>query len=531
MARALRARPARRGDRRRHRRAPADLGRARLAGERERRPQPVHPPGQELPRGPPLHRRPAQPQARRRLDDRAAAPASASTATGSSRRQPAVEARRAHMEDALRGRSAAQASAAATSTWRGTSRSAAGSGSPGGCSGCATRRSPSSATTRPRASPGLCPPGDPHGPPGRPSDHARVRHASRCRASSTRSAARRARASRSPTPRATTRCRSRATRWSPTTTASSARTPPTGQRGWRSTATACSAMPPRSTSRRSARWSSASTSPTARRTGSGCRRWTTRTSFTILNDLSRFPTLTDRLQQAVLNFIYLGRLMRKGFPGDARFAGRLDDRRPVLRRQQPGRDLRRHADRGLTGHQARGARRAGHELLHAAAALDRLRQPTRPRCTTSYPDELERPLLFSLIQQLWDRSDPNGYAQHMTTSPYPNTPAARRADAVGGRRPPGRQRGRRRRGAHDRRDDARHPGRPGRSHDVNPFYAIPRTTDFPSGGSVYEPWDAGAGYNALAPNANTPPVESDDNQDPHGVPRRTAGPRIRSPTT
>ena len=30
---------------------------------------------------------------------------------------------------------------------------------------------------------------------------------------------------------------------------------------------------------------------------------------TILNDLSRFPTLTDRLQQGILNFLYLGRLM------------------------------------------------------------------------------------------------------------------------------------------------------------------------------------------------------------------------------
>jgi hypothetical protein len=48
-------------------------------------------------------------------------------------------------------------------------------------------------------------------------------------------------------------------------------------------------------------------------------------------------------------------------------------------------------------------------------------------------------------------------------------------------------------------------------------------TGFPSSGSVYEPWDAGAGYNALAPNANTPPVESAQNQDPHGVPRRIAG--------
>ena len=34
--------------------------------------------------------------------------------------------------------------------------------------------------------------------------------------------------------------------------------------------------------------------------------------FTILNDLSRFPTLTDRLQQGILNFIYLGRLMTQG---------------------------------------------------------------------------------------------------------------------------------------------------------------------------------------------------------------------------
>jgi hypothetical protein len=61
----------------------------------------------------------------------------------------------------------------------------------------------------------------------------------------------------------------------------------------------------------------------------------------------------------------------------------------------------------------------------------------------------------------------------------------------------------------------------GRSRDVLPFYAVART-GFPTAGSVYEPWDAGAGFNTLAPSANTPPVESAQNQDPHGVPRRTA---------
>ncbi len=40
----------------------------------------------------------------------------------------------------------------------------------------------------------------------------------------------------------------------------------------------------------------------------------------------------------------------------------------------------------------------------------------------AYPDELERPLLLSMIQMLWDRAESNGYAHHMTDDPYRNTP-------------------------------------------------------------------------------------------------------------
>src|SRR4029450_1028473 len=40
----------------------------------------------------------------------------------------------------------------------------------------------------------------------------------------------------------------------------------------------------------------------------------------------------------------------------------------------------------------------------------------------SYPDELERQLVLSMIQILWDRGEPNGYAWHMTDDPLPNTP-------------------------------------------------------------------------------------------------------------
>ncbi len=41
----------------------------------------------------------------------------------------------------------------------------------------------------------------------------------------------------------------------------------------------------------------------------------------------------------------------------------------------------------------------------------------------SYPDELSRPLALDLIQMLWDRGDPNGYANRMTDDPLPDTPA------------------------------------------------------------------------------------------------------------
>ncbi len=40
----------------------------------------------------------------------------------------------------------------------------------------------------------------------------------------------------------------------------------------------------------------------------------------------------------------------------------------------------------------------------------------------AYPNELSRPLVLSLIQMLWDRSEPNGYAHRMTDNPLPNTP-------------------------------------------------------------------------------------------------------------
>ncbi|MFC4019206.1 hypothetical protein ACFOW4_14830 [Micromonospora sp. GCM10011542] len=40
-----------------------------------------------------------------------------------------------------------------------------------------------------------------------------------------------------------------------------------------------------------------------------------------------------------------------------------------------------------------------------------------------HPDEVDQQLNFALLQTLWDRSETNGYARHMTDNPLPGTPA------------------------------------------------------------------------------------------------------------
>ena len=41
----------------------------------------------------------------------------------------------------------------------------------------------------------------------------------------------------------------------------------------------------------------------------------------------------------------------------------------------------------------------------------------------AYPDPSLHPLLLDLMQQLWDRGEPDGYAEQMTTHPLPDTPS------------------------------------------------------------------------------------------------------------
>ena len=88
-------------------------------------------------------------------------------------------------------------------------------------------------------------------------------------------------------------------------------------------------------------------------------------------------------------------------------------------------------------------------LLPRSADFDAYSQVMYP----AYPDQVERPLILDLAQLLWDRGEGDGYAQHMTTDPLPNTIKHTVLLDVGARRPPGHAVPGRRRGAHDRRVD------------------------------------------------------------------------------
>ena len=274
-----------------------------------------------------------------------------------------------------------------------------------------------------------------------------------------------------------------------------------------------------------------------------------------LQDFSRFPLLTDRVQQGELDFLYLARLMvhpdgfgsnpafqrngvsfidtraayydgnsQGGIYGGTVCAVSIDVHRCVL--GVPGMDysilLPRSSDYVAT--------RRVTDVNPATA------DPTDPTSLvgysnlfdTAYPDQSQRQLILDLVQTLWDRSDPNGYASHMRSG-LPSTPAHEVLLQMGY-------------GDHQvanitAETEARTIGahglypplvswRYGPYHDV--FWGIPAiaSTDFPYAGSGITMFDTGpVGADvACQQNGTDPPPTSDvpnrSGEDPHEAPRR-----------
>jgi hypothetical protein len=148
-------------------------------------------------------------------------------------------------------------------------------------------------------------------------------------------------------------------------------------------------------------------------------------------NLSLFDRLTDRLQQGLLDELYLGRAMisPSGFTTNEAFhqngtlstpsvldihhlyyngnsqggimGGALTAIAPDFRRASLGVPAMNYS-----------------VLLPRSVDFDKFAELLYP----AYPDEEARPLIFDIIQLLWDRGEPDGYAERMTSDPLPDTP-------------------------------------------------------------------------------------------------------------
>jgi hypothetical protein len=148
---------------------------------------------------------------------------------------------------------------------------------------------------------------------------------------------------------------------------------------------------------------------------------------TILADLSRFNTLADRTQQGMLNFLYLGRALihPDGLASDPAF--NPDGKRAID-------TSRLYYDGGSQGGIMGGSLTAvAPDFTRAALGVPGMNYSILLQRSVdfdtyaqimynAYPDELQRPLILSLVQLLWDRGEADGYAWHMTSRPYANTP-------------------------------------------------------------------------------------------------------------
>lgn len=237
-----------------------------------------------------------------------------------------------------------------------------------------------------------------------------------------------------------------------------------------------------------------------------------------LQDLSDFRIIPDRLQQAMLNMMFLGRAMihPDGFASHEAFQGPDGD--PVMTDDLAYVGL---SQGGIMG----GATSAlaldwdrvflgvpgmnYSTLLNRSVDFDTYAVVLRER----YTDPIQQQILFSLIQMLWDRGENNGYASHLTADPLPGSEPKRvLVYAVFG--------------DHQVANVAtdvmartmglaiREPGlEGGRSSDAEAFWGIETVAGFPHEGSAYVMWDFGTG---------APPVDNVPNragEDPHGMGR------------
>jgi hypothetical protein len=271
------------------------------------------------------------------------------------------------------------------------------------------------------------------------------------------------------------------------------------------------------------------------------------TVYSILADFGQFPKISERLHQGLLNFLFLGRLMihAQGFANDAAFqigGVSLIDRSELF---YDGNSQGAISGGGLAAY-AQDYTRAvlGVPGMNYSTLLNRSKDFSdfNNFFEAAYASNYERHLLLSMVEMLWEQTETSGGALHLTSDPYPNTPAKKillhvgygdhqvanvtaevEARSIGAKI----------------RLPATLPGKP--IPDIVPWYGIEPITSFPYDGSAMIVWDSG---NPPPPVTNTPPppiLPGDPDYaslmtctrnpsyqgDPHECPRRQVAARLQ----
>jgi len=146
---------------------------------------------------------------------------------------------------------------------------------------------------------------------------------------------------------------------------------------------------------------------------------------TTLAEFSNFATLADRLQQGLLDQIYLGRLMLHPGGLAALPEFQFADGTPLIDTSELDYDS--NSQGGIMGlaliavspdidRAVLGVPGMNYSLLLPRSVdFDTYEAIMEP----AYPSTFDRTLLISLIQMLWDRGEGAGYVQHVTSDNYP----------------------------------------------------------------------------------------------------------------
>ncbi len=260
------------------------------------------------------------------------------------------------------------------------------------------------------------------------------------------------------------------------------------------------------------------------------------TTILALENVSNFPAIPDRLQQGLLDELYLGRLLDNpaGFATNAAFHqnGTLETG-SVLNTSHLF--YNGNSQGGIMG----GALTAvSPDFTRASLGVPAMNYSVLlPRSVDFdefaavfypyYPNETSRPVVLDMMQMLWDRGEPDGYAERMTSDPLPDTPAHQVLMDIAF-------------GDHQVTDyqadvEARTVGasqhKPaiykGRWPNTNVLWDVPKIGGYPYTGSAAYYWDIGpVRPNPSNPEATIgtepPPYENLPNrtgEDPHSAPR------------